>query len=905
MRTENAGLDPAGVDPDQLGATRARGQDHATSAEQPTTDGLVWLVNVGGEQTVEMCHADIEDAWRAGRIDASTLVWRETMADWTPLGAVPLLSMGLPAQRQSAGDSRTEPSDPPALRPSPRSADPHSSDFAAAKRRRRNSMSGVPSSKSARKLASATPAPHTPSPTQDSAAPSSPNATPKSPEPAPGSPSATPISANASLTQLTMQAIAMVDPHSDDVGRPSSPWALKSARPETPAQSAPSTTAAPAMAAPDTATLGDATFEKEFEELWAGGLDPNPAERAAPGATVASDPNFEADFAELWAQGPQPTSLATGDEQQAVAAGNQAEHSPAEGAAESPVDEQVVRAAAQPEARLEPAGRLEPAAPAQSDESSRVRGGDQPAPMSRPAAVGALRGEPSLRAAAAAHRLHSDDLQSSGEREAPIQPSEPKPKSGPSIESLRDMRPVPPRERSRLTPVPMPSHPSSPETSAGLGQPAALESGSARTQAVAGPAADEHARPDIQPSGRPPPPRSPAARLGAALAHDASLPDKGEPRGSSLPSPSRPSVPSDAPLSPSAPSQALGSSPSHPSGLRPAAAAAGDARPIAIFERPSATLVFGGPQPAASVKAGPPPLPASSSAATASPAPVSVPPPLPAPSSAATASPAPVSVPPPLPAPSSVTTSGPAPALAPLPSASTPGVAPSPPVSPVSSGFSEADFVAALKGGKRWSVRALATGAGEPWASLRGTSRLSRRAVIGAAAGAVVILALVLSLTQSSNDPTESASAQEPPGPDEAKAPASPHAPSATTVVTSETDHGSNEAAAQSALSRAMKKALTGASKRRRDTVATADSKPSNDQNLRRDLDKTLQDWSSGTALPRDKVAPPKTTKAPRTVARRPQSRPIRSSSNIPPPSFSSSEGAPKKTAWDPTNPGF
>jgi hypothetical protein len=107
-----------------------------------------------------------------------------------------------------------------------------------------------------------------------------------------------------------------------------------------------------------------------------------------------------------------------------------------------------------------------------------------------------------------------------------------------------------------------------------------------------------------------------------------------------------------------------------------------------------------------------------------------------------------------------------------------------------------------------------------------------------------------------------------------------------------------------------MKRALTGASRTRapkyeRNRAASTGRKPGSDRNIRRELDETLEDWNSGTALPKDDVAAPKTTKPPVTAERRPHSRTTRPASNVPPPSFSSREDTPKKTAWDPTNPGF
>jgi hypothetical protein len=839
-----------------------------------------------------MRYADIEAAWRSGRIDSSTLVWRETMADWTPISAVPLLSMGLPARQQPKSPSQAEPSEPPASRPSPPTGDPHSLDFAAAKRRRRSSMSGAPGSKPSSKPS--------PKPTSATATARSPGATPTSPHPVPGSPGDPPFSANASLAALTMHAIAMVDPQSDDEERPSSPWSRGSVRSEAPAQSTSSPAADPATAAPDTAEVVDASFEKDFEELWAGGLDPKPAERAAPNPTpVATDPNFEEDFAELWAQGPQPASDVTGGERPAPAARDQTTQAPAETEEEPPAAEQVLRAVA-PEADI---------------------GGTEREPTTESTASGAPPEEASRHAPTQAQSPSSDDVQVSGEREAMIPPSEPKPRSAPSLDSLRDLRLAPPREPSHSTPAPLPPQPSTLAAPDGWGRAAAPNQGPPPAQAPRAASTQERSRPStIQPSMRPPPPRSAAARLAAVSTPDAASLEKGAPHRPSLPAPSRPSVPTDASLSraPSAASSPLASSPSGPSSPRPSAVATDDSRPFAVFSRPSATLVFGEPQPAAPAKHGPPPLPAArSSAAATSPGPAAALAP-----SSTTASPNPAAAPA---APSSTTASpnyattpspsstpvspsaAPAPSLANATASATPGAAPSPsgvpaipnatlspPVSSVSPSYEEQDFAAALRRGSRWSVRALPTGAGGPWASLRGNGRLSRKAVIGVAAGAVFILAFVLSLAHSSKDSTESASAQEePPSPAKSATAAPPHVPSPTaSSVSAEGERAAQEPPPQSALSRAMRKALTGAprtgSSRRgeSDRVAAAAHKP-------------------GLAPPKDGVGETKTTKPPVTVARRPQSRPASPGSNIPPPSFTADDSAPKKTAWDPTNPGF
>jgi hypothetical protein len=895
VRTGGAGLDPPGMDAEPSGTMSGRGQGLVASQAQPT-DGLMWMVNVGGQETVEMSTADIEAAWRSGRIDGSTLVWRETMADWTPVAAVPLLRMEPPAPR---GDSATEPSEPPASRPASPSADPRSSDFAAAKRRRRSSVSGVPSAKPGPKLASTSRAPHAANATLPSGEPRS----------AHDATNAAPLLASASLAELTTHAIAMVDPHSDEVGRPSSPWALRSARPEMPAPSEPRSDADAAPAAGATAAIGDATFEKDFEQLWANGLDPNPADRAPKNDAAASDPNFEADFAELWAQGPQPTAPVAGAEQPVPGVQREAAEVPDDGGAKLAAAEPVLQPPLETARELDVAVQVEPSPPAgitvSSAEPTRAPGIEQPAAAPQPAAPVVLPALPSLHDTAEAHRPSFEDLHVSGERDALIPPSENKPKSGPSIESLRDLRPAAPHETGHLTPLP--SHPAgAPE----LGHVPVLSRAPARAEVPPPISAGELARPSGSPPAvRPPPPRSHAARQGMAPPHDTATQDKGETRRSSLPSLSRPSLPARTSLSPNAPPAALGSSPSSPSGPHPPLAPAGDAPPIAIFQRPSATLVFGEPQPATPVRSGPPPFPVPSPSATVSPVPTAAPS-----RPSATASPPPLALPSlasdtarPAAAAASSATASPVQALAASLSAApsvTPSVAPSPPVLPATSDSAEEDFVLALKGGKMRSLRALAGTVHAPGAWLTRDGRLSRKAVIGLAAGAVFVVAFVLSLTLSSKDSTESASAEQPPSAAEARSPASPQAPSANATGTSEPARGSRDARAPSSLSRAMKRALTGAS-RPGAKVASADGKPGSDQDLHRELDKTLDEWNSGAALPKDEVAPPKTRRPAGSIARRPLSRTPRSNASVPPPSSNASDNAPRKTAWDPTNPGF
>jgi hypothetical protein len=63
----------------------------------PASDrtAFTWLVNSGDTDTVEMTGDEIAEAWRQGRLDAGTLVWRQGLLEWTALGAVPQLAIVL------------------------------------------------------------------------------------------------------------------------------------------------------------------------------------------------------------------------------------------------------------------------------------------------------------------------------------------------------------------------------------------------------------------------------------------------------------------------------------------------------------------------------------------------------------------------------------------------------------------------------------------------------------------------------------------------------------------------------------------------------------------------------------------------------------------------------------------
>ncbi|MBN1611523.1 MAG: DUF4339 domain-containing protein [Polyangiaceae bacterium] len=65
--------------------------------------GTTWLVNVGESDTVEMTGDEIARAWREGRLDEQTLVWRQGLLEWTALRTVPQLSIALDRRRPVRG----------------------------------------------------------------------------------------------------------------------------------------------------------------------------------------------------------------------------------------------------------------------------------------------------------------------------------------------------------------------------------------------------------------------------------------------------------------------------------------------------------------------------------------------------------------------------------------------------------------------------------------------------------------------------------------------------------------------------------------------------------------------------------------------------------------------------------
>jgi predicted Zn finger-like uncharacterized protein len=87
------------------GQTAVFGADHATSGAPPAGD---WTVNVADDDQRTMSSDQIAAAYAAGTVTNDTYVWRDGMADWSPLSGVPELM---------ALVSRAAPAPAPAPRP--------------------------------------------------------------------------------------------------------------------------------------------------------------------------------------------------------------------------------------------------------------------------------------------------------------------------------------------------------------------------------------------------------------------------------------------------------------------------------------------------------------------------------------------------------------------------------------------------------------------------------------------------------------------------------------------------------------------------------------------------------------------------------------------------------------------
>lgn len=73
----------------------ARRKDAAASAPSPAAD-TPWMITVDGRQDGPMSKADLARRARRGLVDKDTLVWREGMESWRPLGEIDALKSVLP-----------------------------------------------------------------------------------------------------------------------------------------------------------------------------------------------------------------------------------------------------------------------------------------------------------------------------------------------------------------------------------------------------------------------------------------------------------------------------------------------------------------------------------------------------------------------------------------------------------------------------------------------------------------------------------------------------------------------------------------------------------------------------------------------------------------------------------------
>jgi hypothetical protein len=75
------------------GAGAAAQQAPPTAASNPTG----WYFCIDGQQQGPISLADLKEQFASGRIVADDLVWKEGMADWESIGAVPELRGAAPA----------------------------------------------------------------------------------------------------------------------------------------------------------------------------------------------------------------------------------------------------------------------------------------------------------------------------------------------------------------------------------------------------------------------------------------------------------------------------------------------------------------------------------------------------------------------------------------------------------------------------------------------------------------------------------------------------------------------------------------------------------------------------------------------------------------------------------------
>jgi hypothetical protein len=83
----------------------APGSTVPDAAGRPLDDDMLWLVSFDDDDDRELRPGDIAAALRRGEIARETIVWREGLADWAPIGSIPSLARLLP----SSGETATAP----------------------------------------------------------------------------------------------------------------------------------------------------------------------------------------------------------------------------------------------------------------------------------------------------------------------------------------------------------------------------------------------------------------------------------------------------------------------------------------------------------------------------------------------------------------------------------------------------------------------------------------------------------------------------------------------------------------------------------------------------------------------------------------------------------------------------
>lgn len=92
--TAPAALDPGYGQPPPPEEDEGDGQTSVAAGDQPVgapTGGDDWTVNVADDDQRTMTSAQIAEAYAAGTVTTDTYVWKDGMADWSPLSGVPQL----------------------------------------------------------------------------------------------------------------------------------------------------------------------------------------------------------------------------------------------------------------------------------------------------------------------------------------------------------------------------------------------------------------------------------------------------------------------------------------------------------------------------------------------------------------------------------------------------------------------------------------------------------------------------------------------------------------------------------------------------------------------------------------------------------------------------------------------